>query len=133
MPIKTVMDMIVNSEIVFKDPQENGRQRVREVHTDHLGGQYKYTYVSGIGDDVEKMMTDRVPRINQMLIDNEAKKIAVMVMGGKPIPAYEFADKIAVTEKIDELKYEKQAEADRVIIERDNLINAVIQNGFKSK
>ena len=62
---------IVNSQITENALQAHDGRYVREVHTDHLGQEYHFTYAAVGSADINAIMLARVPSIEQTLIDSE--------------------------------------------------------------
>ncbi len=62
---------IISSQIVENALQAHGERYVREIHTDHLGKEHHFTYAAQGNADVNVIMVNRVPSIEQMLIDSE--------------------------------------------------------------
>lgn len=57
----------------FTEPyvQANGRRRVKETHIDQTGKKHQVEYLAKNDTDLNTVLSDRIPGINQSLIDAE--------------------------------------------------------------
>lgn len=62
---------IVNSQIIEDRVQRDGRRSIGELHTDHVGGTYYYTYLAEAADNVQARMAARVAEIEAGLAKSE--------------------------------------------------------------
>ena len=58
---------ITSSTIVSDATQVDGRRRVLERHTDHVGGIHDVSYLASAGDDVSLMLPIRAALIEDQL------------------------------------------------------------------
>lgn len=77
---------IIISQIVSNALQSHGERYIREVHTDHLGIEHHFTYAAPVGVDVNAIMVNRVPSIEQSLIDSEIENWIGEVENGNIAP-----------------------------------------------
>jgi len=66
---------VVSSIIVEDRVQRDGRRSIGELHTDHVGATYYFTYLALASDDVQARMVARVADIEQGLSDSECNSM----------------------------------------------------------
>lgn len=83
--------MIVKSSIIENTVQADKQRHVTEEHIDHLSNKHYQFYAAENGADIEKIMSNRVNHINNMLVENEIKKAVKIIENGQQMPDLEFA------------------------------------------
>ena len=66
--------MIVDSVILSDSIQKGGRRKVTERHTDSEGLEYFAYYIAEVDTNVKKIMADRVPFLDQQILDAETEE-----------------------------------------------------------
>lgn len=79
---------IVSSVISDDAAQRDGRRWITELHTDHLGEQYRFAYLGPAGVDANAILSARVSGIAQALIDREVGRNVeeIMRLGSEATP-----------------------------------------------
>ena len=67
-------------------------RQIREEHTDHLNRKHYQFYEATKDADVEQIMENRVPQIEQNLMDAETEKVIQIIESGKQMPKLEFTN-----------------------------------------
>ena len=74
---------VASSEIIEDIKQAHDQRYIWEKHTDHLGGEHFFFYAGALEVDAEKVMNNRIPIVEQMLIDNEITETVSKVENGE--------------------------------------------------
>lgn len=79
--------MIISSIIVEDSPQADGRRQVRERHIDHIGCVQAIAYTAEVDVDINAVMIQRVPLLEQQAKDRELQSLEQKVLHGiDPFP-----------------------------------------------
>lgn len=84
---------IVSSTVTVEHAQIDGRRWAREVHTDHLGAQHIFDYLSEVGADVNAILAARAADLPAQLAAQEISTNiqAVKALGSLAIPAFQHS------------------------------------------
>ena len=77
---------IVSSEILEDRQQAHDQRYVWEKHIDHLAKEHFHFYAAQLGADVNAIMANRVPQINESIIDGEISELTGKVESGEIEP-----------------------------------------------
>lgn len=126
--------MIVSSVLDVEDhAQVDGRTWVREVHTDHLGLEYVYSYLAVDGTDTNAVMNARVATIDGYLTRTEIRTNvdAVSRYGSLAAPTLDYSTATANASALREA-YKTMIQAEAVMSGDylNTLTNAQIANAF---
>jgi len=70
---------IITSFLVSAVEQIDGRISYTEVHTDHLGREYRFSYRVSVGADAQAIMAARAVKLVDRLEDDERQRIARLI------------------------------------------------------
>jgi hypothetical protein len=76
---------IVSSIIRQDHAQADGRRRIVEQHTDHLGNEYSASYLGEASIDAAAVMAGRVAGIETRLVDKEENRFVSEVLEGRDL------------------------------------------------
>ena len=104
--------MGITSSVIVEDAlQAHGQRYVREVHTDHLGREWWYSYAAENKADVNAIMAGRVSHVEAMLKEREIVEIVGKVEEGGTVPkTLQFATALEVKAALVAAKAERDAE-----------------------
>lgn len=90
---------IVTSEITRILPQANGTALVWEMHTDHRGISYEFSYTAAAGVDPQMVLADRAAAVGAEV---DAREQAEQIANNfaLPLSPYQFLNRFTATERI---------------------------------
>lgn len=112
---------IISSEITENSLQAHGQRYVREKHTDHIGREYLHSYATKENADIEQAMNDRIPSVNNMLIEKEITEVVKIIEDGEVLPKLEFATLTQVKSAFLTEKANYEKEITTLTIKKTNL------------
>lgn len=90
---------IVSSQITQQLPQANGTSLVWEIHTDHNGRTYEFSYTAAVGVDVNLVLADRALVVGAE-VDAREQAEQIANGGALPLTPYGLLNRFTMPERI---------------------------------